>query len=136
MCRQLKGKKVYRKKTSHMWRTGQKLEKLIIRKPSKLRTRKRQFSSDLEEEIIVHLSDGSEDAECLHCCRLLSEDPEGEEWVCCARAHTHTLSAEQMKGPLCVSVTYQNNKKPFGAIETTYQIVIVMFLLQFVTISF
>jgi hypothetical protein len=59
-------------------------------------------SSDLEEEMIAHLSNGNEDAECLYRCRLLSEDPEGEEWVCCALClmwtHTHALRADADKG--------------------------------------
>jgi hypothetical protein len=47
----------------------------------------------------------------LHC--LLNED---------------TLCADAKENPLCVSVAIQNNKKMFGAINTTYKIFIAYFI--------
>jgi hypothetical protein len=53
-------------------------------------------SSDSEEEINAHLSNGNEEAEHHHSCSLFSEDPEGEERVCCAvfLMWAHTLHAD------------------------------------------
>jgi hypothetical protein len=53
------------------------------------------------------------------------------------RGHTHFVQM-QRKEHLCVSITLQNNKEPFGATETTFQIFIAHFSYSvlFVNLSF
>jgi hypothetical protein len=82
-------KVVYRQKNKSYMKDGTKAEvsmkKLVKWKPSTLQTQKREVllrissSLDSEEEMIAHLSNYNEEAECLYCCSLFSEDPGGEE---------------------------------------------------------
>jgi hypothetical protein len=91
MCLELKGNLFTQKNKSYMGdRTKAEVNmKLVKCKPSKSQTQKWQVllrissSSGSEQEMIAHLSDGNEEAECSYCCSLFSGDPEGEEWVCC-----------------------------------------------------
>jgi hypothetical protein len=80
-------------------------KKVSKMQPLKSQTNKREVllrsssSLDSEAKMTAHISDGNEEANCLYCCSLFSEDPEGEEWVPCSVclmwAHTHCADEEE-----------------------------------------
>lgn len=82
---------VYRQKnksyTGDRTKAEANTKKLVKCTPLKAQTWKRRVlirissSSGSEQEMIAHLSNGDEDAECPYCCGLFSENPEGEERV-------------------------------------------------------
>jgi hypothetical protein len=95
------------------------MKKLIKYNTSKSQTWKRQVllrisnSSDPEEEMIVHLSNGREKAKCLRMGLLR----------CLLNVGTCTVQMQRNE-PFSMSIALQNNKQPFGAVEITYQIFI------------
>jgi hypothetical protein len=88
MCLELKVNLFTDRKTRT--KTEVNMKKIVKCKPSKSQTRKRQVllrisnSSGSKQDTTVHLRDTNREAECPYCYSLVSEDPEGEEWVCCS----------------------------------------------------